>query len=44
MYGEDQVPSLGRNKKGENKQIVGNVMAVRERRQRKISFKRLLGK
>jgi hypothetical protein len=30
MYSEDQVPSLGRKKKGGNKQIVRNVMVVRE--------------
>jgi hypothetical protein len=35
MYSEDQVPSLGRKKKGENKQIVRNVMAVRETKTKK---------
>jgi hypothetical protein len=35
MYGEVQVPSLGGKKKGENKQIVRNVMAVREMKTKK---------
>jgi hypothetical protein len=36
MDGEDQVPSLGWKTSGENKQIVRNVMAVIERKNKEI--------